>query len=183
MVTGSATRKRMRVSVAMTAGPPRVARTTPVPAPAPAPAPIAAPLPRPAMAPIAAPIPEAMATLPTSFFVSSAPAREKEEVFTSTLWPSAVVKRVRATVRLATPFTRPARLTLVTRPSTREPRSAMTRPLTTTGSERTPDQESPTPFLSEERDSPTRTGRMVPAARVTFIGSCTLAAGREGVWV
>ncbi|MBA3976472.1 MAG: hypothetical protein C0504_19870 [Candidatus Solibacter sp.] len=68
-VTGACNLNVIRLSLASTAGSPRVAITAPVPAAPPAPAPIAAPLPPPAIAPIAAPTPAPIPTFSASFLV------------------------------------------------------------------------------------------------------------------
>ena len=108
-------------SPGMTAGSPRVPRTTAVPAPPPTPAPMAAPLPPPAIAPITAPAPAPIPIFLTSFFFVVLAFVIYALVEMGVVRPSAKVNRLSLTLNEATPLTRPPGSELTITPSTVAP--------------------------------------------------------------
>src|SRR6185369_7158610 len=89
--------------------------------------------------------------------------------------------RTNSTASDDTPFTRPPLSLATTRPSTRAPRSAMTKPSATSSLSSVAVNESPGRFRSDVSPSTRRTGIMVPAFSVTLWGSGGAGGGGGGV--
>src|ERR1019366_5013971 len=98
----------------------------------------------------------------------------------ATVCPSDVRRRTNSTDSDDTPFTRPPLSLATTRPSTRAPRSTMTKPSTTSSLSSVAVKESPGRFRSDVSPSTRRTGIKVPAFSVTLWGSGGAGGGAGG---
>src|ERR1035441_4223954 len=99
----------------------------------------------------------------------------------ATVCPSDVCRRTNSTARDDTPLKRPTLSADTTRPSTRAPRSAMTKPSATSSLSSVAVNESPGRFRSDVSPSTRRTGIRIPAFSVTLWGSGGAGGGGGGV--
>src|SRR5262249_27876311 len=146
---------------------------------------MAAPFPPPAIAPMIAPRAAPPPILAASLPFDSGPILVKLSVDISTRCPSEVLNRVSSSAMEDKPLTLPACWLSTTRPSARAPFSAITKPSTTSGASSDTVNVSPGWLRSLETVSTKRTGKSVPACRVTSLaggggGGATGAGGSAG---